>query len=177
MDLGRESLGFTQKQFVDRLNADGVECSISDISRCENGYIERLLYIGTKAVELADKIAERANGQGQALKPFKRACKRSEYEKRILNILSDGKTHTKTSLSARLDLDDRQVRREIQKVKYYYPILQSPDRVGYWLAKDESDLPSVRRLLAEYESKKRIYSRQERPLIAFIYEQEKRGAK
>jgi len=173
MDLGRESIGMTQKEFVNLLNQEGIDCNISDISRCENGYIERLLYVGSKAVEIADRVSR----QEKQFEPFKTACKRSKYEKQILHILRDGEKHTKQELMTALGIDCvRQIRKEIQLVKDFYPILQSPNEKGYALATDQRHLLAARRQVGELEGKKKIFSRQERPLIAFIYEQEKRGA-
>jgi len=176
MDLGRKALGFTQKQLANSLKSSGVECDIIDISRIENGLIERYLYIANKAVEIVDRV----NSQADSVKPFKPYCKPSKsfYEASIINRLLDGERHTKAELMSMLNLSERDVEIEIGKLRNDYPIFQSPDKKkkGYLLGKaDKKYLPELNRLLREISNKKKIFSRQERPLIALKYEIEKDG--
>lgn len=160
----RESCGFKQQDIVDALAKDGIKVNKSGISRLENGIIESYLFLGHKIAEYLiqantqENAIQRAEGQKNQLQLTWE--ERSIYE----YLLEHGSIDYPTA-QIRTTQSAREVRACISKLKTYFPIVERTR--GWALAKSESD---INRQLAIIEKKKRLYSKQEAPLIALRYD-------
>lgn len=174
MDLKqlRENSGVTQAQLVSMLFSQGVDVTVSEISRIENGAVERYGYIADRCAE----VLGRSDFQAVPKKPTKTPCKLSKgalalYERLLKKgyiDYADAKYVLYTAYGRRFD--NRGARKAISELREVYPVIEDPCGMGWSLAAAESD---CERQLRIYESKKRKLSRQEVPLIVMRKELKK----
>jgi hypothetical protein len=162
-ELRKQNNNMTQSELVSKMQKQGIKCDISEISRIENGCIERYLFIADKAINLF----QQNNMCDNNLQAVKGACKPSKCGADMLNIYNDGQWHADSDFVGRIGWDEREIRHERQLLKYEYAIIVGTQ--GTKLATD-NDLDLVNRQLRKYENQKKIINMQERVLIAKKYE-------
>lgn len=166
----RESCGLKQNDIVAKLNAEGIKANKSDISRLENGIIETYLFLSHKVAEILTETVSQGKGKNPTQAKFERL--QLEFKDKIIYeyLVAHGRIDYPTArLIAFID-DDRKVRACISRLKEIFPIVEL--KRGWGLATSEAE---CNKQLAIYEKKKRIYSKQEAPLIAKRYSLKQEG--
>lgn len=109
--------------------------------------------------------------------------RKEKVEKKYESIISDLKKGrcTKEELSTKYDLDERTIRRIIQEISCYFPIISFSSTKGYYIptldenANTKEILEDIQHTLNEHMSRVNELKRKMKPLIATIKEMEKKN--
>lgn len=160
----RNSVGVRQSELVAALNKEGIKATKADISRIENGIIETYLFLAFRAEEmLQGEFTHRKAKDPPELKFRNCDCIPEQVFERIQK---NGYTDYDDMAVLISEPDKRKIRYAIQETRCKYPIIDR-DGGGWALATTIADCDKQ---IGIYEKKKRVYSRQETPLIAKKYE-------
>lgn len=163
----RNSVGVRQSELVAALNKEGLKATKSDISRIENGIIETYLFLAFRAEEiLQSEFTHRKAKDASELKFRSCNCIPEQVFERIQNR---GYTDYDDMSVMLGETDKRKIRYAIQETRCRYPIVDR-DGGGWGVA---TTIAECDKQIGIYEKKKRVYSRQETPLIAKKYELKK----
>lgn len=109
--------------------------------------------------------------------------RKEKIEKKYKDIISDLKKGrcTKQELSVKYNLDERSIRRIIQEISYYFPVISFSSTKGYYIPTlDENTntkeiLEDLQHTINEHQSRIGELKRKMKPLIAMIKEMEKKN--
>lgn len=107
--------------------------------------------------------------------------RKEKIAKKYESIISDLKKGrcTKEELSIKYDLDERTIRRIVQKISYYFPVISFSSVKGYYIPTlDENTntkeiLEDLQHTINEHQSRINELKRKMKPLIATIKVMEK----
>lgn len=109
--------------------------------------------------------------------------RKEKVEKKYKDIISDLKKGrcTKQELSVKYDLDERTIRRIVQKISYYFPVVSFSSKKGYYIpildenANTKEILEDLQHTINEHQSRINELKRKMKPLIATIKVMEKKN--
>lgn len=108
--------------------------------------------------------------------------RKEKIEKKYKDIISDLKEGrcTKQELSVKYNLDERTIRRIVQEISYYFPVVSFSSAKGYYIptvdenANTKEILDDLHHTLNEHQSRVNELKRKMKPLIAMIKEMEEK---
>lgn len=160
----RNSVQMRQTDLVRELNREGIAANVGDISRIENGIIETYLFLAYRAEEILKREFIRQDHKN-ATEAKNDACK--HIAETVYNRIKEKSYTDYDDLAVVLqESDKRMIRKAVEHTRRRHPIVDR-EGGGWTIAETTADCD---RQIQIYESKKRVYSLQETPLIAKKYE-------